>query len=50
MKIVMAREIFGADHNNGSSQYIDLEFIIQDGFTALQFIIVLEGYNVDVKE
>jgi rhodanese-related sulfurtransferase len=43
-------DIFGADHNNGSSQYIDLEFIIQDGFTAFQLIIVLEGYNADTKD
>ena len=43
-------DVLGANFNGGTSQYIDLQFMVPEGFTAVQFMIVLEGYNVDVKE
>lgn len=39
----------GADHNNGSSQYLDLQFAACNGFSALKFILVIEGYNSVIK-
>jgi hypothetical protein len=39
----------GADHNNGTSQYIDLQFVVPEGIESLQFMLVIEGYNEDAK-
>lgn len=38
----------GADHNNGTSQHIDLEFLAL-GHVGVTLIIVIEGYNSEIK-
>jgi rhodanese-related sulfurtransferase len=43
-------DLLGANHNYGNSQYIDLQFSVPDNFSALHFILVLEGFNGDTKD
>lgn len=39
----------GADHNNGNSEYIDLQFVAPPGHEIVEFFFVLEGYNAIIK-
>jgi hypothetical protein len=39
----------GADHNKGTSQYIDLQFVAPKGFNVVEYIFWIEGYNEDSK-
>lgn len=42
-------EVFGADHNDGVSQYIDLEFFAPKMLRFTSFVFVIEGNNALVK-
>jgi hypothetical protein len=39
----------GADHNNGVSQFIDLQFLAPPGLQFTQFLFVIEGNNMHIK-
>lgn len=39
----------GADHNNGISEMIDLEFVMERDTDFLEFIFIIEGNNVFIK-
>lgn len=38
-------DTLGADHNNGTSEYIDLEFVAPDGLEIEEFTFIIEGHN-----
>lgn len=42
-------DILGADHNEGSSEFIELEFKAPAHTNFIEFIFVIEGYNYIVK-
>ena len=42
-------DILGADHNEGSSEFIELEFNAPAQTNFIEFIFVIEGYNIYVK-
>jgi len=42
-------DVLGADHNSGTSQYIDLQFIAPKGFNVVEYIFWIEGYNAYSK-
>lgn len=42
-------EMLGADHNNGTSQYIDLRFIASDELEIETFTFIIEGHNIVFK-
>jgi len=41
--------MLGADHNNGTSQYIDLKFVAPDELEIQQFTFIIEGHNRPLK-
>jgi hypothetical protein len=42
-------DVLGADHNNGASEYIDLEFVAPRGLDIIDYIFIIEGNNVIPK-
>ena len=42
-------DILGADHNEGGSEFIDLEFNAPMHSNFIEFIFVIEGYNKVIK-
>ncbi len=42
-------DVLGADHNDGISEFIDLEFNAHNGQSFIEFLFVIEGYNAFVK-
>lgn len=42
-------DTLGADHNNGTSEYIDLKFVAPDGLEIQQFTFIIEGHNTIEK-
>jgi len=38
-------DTLGADHNNGTSEYIDLCFVAPDGLEIETFTFIIEGHN-----
>ncbi|MFW9969450.1 MAG: S8 family serine peptidase [Candidatus Odinarchaeota archaeon] len=42
-------DMLGADHNNGASQFIDLEFTALKGLTFNKFVFIIEGNNPIIK-
>ena len=38
-------DTLGADHNNGTSEYIDLKFVAPEGLEIEEFTFIIEGYN-----
>ncbi|HEC40782.1 hypothetical protein LCGC14_1392440 [marine sediment metagenome] len=42
-------EIYGADHNNGESESIDLEFLVPKEYKIQELTFLIEGYNYIVK-
>jgi hypothetical protein len=42
-------DMLGANYNDGTSHYIDLQFAVPENIDCLQFMIVIEGFNVDEK-
>lgn len=42
-------DTLGAEHNNGVSEYIDLEFAKLGNLEFVEYIFQIEGYNVDDK-
>lgn len=39
-------DVLGADHNNGTSEYIDFEFVAPMGLDIIDYIFIIEGNNV----
>lgn len=42
-------DVLGADHNNGTSEYIDFEFVAPMGLDIIDYIFIIEGNNVIIK-
>ena len=42
-------DMLGADHNDGISQYINLEFRANNDQSFTEFLFIIEGYNMFVK-
>jgi hypothetical protein len=43
-------DTLGADHNNGTSEYINLEFVAPDGLEIETFTFIIEGHNMVFKK
>ncbi len=42
-------DMLGADHNDGISETINLEFVTESETNFLEFTFIIEGYNMIVK-
>jgi subtilisin family serine protease len=42
-------DVLGGDHNEGNSEFIDLEFIALINLNFIEFIFVIEGNNILIK-